>query len=123
MIIKKFSIFLIAIFIISCSSEKVEYPTTALIGKWDLRNALRDGKTTKVLNGAYLLFENDSILNSNIIGDTLNYNFNIEDNIIHQTGNHQLDYTIDVFSTDTLSLTALVNGAKFNLLFLKDTIN
>lgn len=107
------------ILLMSCEPELKQLDSDLLIGNWEMVYAERDGRRTRMLNGAYMSFRDSSTLESNILGDTILYAYGVVGNQITQTGATDMIYDIRNLSKDTLILNTQIRNSKFIFHLLK----
>lgn len=108
-------------FLFSCKAEDKKLDPTDLLGHWELGDAERDGKRTRMLNGAYLQFDDSIQLETNIIGDTIVTTYTLIDQQIIQKGAMNISYDIIRLTNDTLLLKSEIMDSKFTFQFLKNS--
>lgn len=107
------------ILLASCGADKSSLTINDISGTWSIVSAKRNGKTTRVLEGAYLSFLNDSLMNTNITGDTMDYKYTIKEQVIRQIGDPIIEYQLKSLQGDSLILNSIINDSKYNFLFIK----
>lgn len=114
-----FLCFSMIILFASCGTDKSTLTFNDISGTWSIASAKRDGKITRVLEGAYLSFLNDSLMNTNITGDTTDYKYTIKEQVIRQVGDPIIEYQLESLQGDSLILNSIINDTKYNFLFVK----
>ncbi len=113
-----FSFFLMLIQ--SCNSDSgIQLETNDLEGKWDIIDAFRDGRRTQTLKKGYFEFKSDTILKTNILKDTFEYEYILNRNTINVDDLHQAKYTIKYLANDTLVLDTRLSKFDFRFVSIK----
>ena len=103
------------LFLLGCKSESVDN-TDQLIGRWDIREAKRNGQATESLDQLYFEFFQDGNMKTNILGADEEATYELDDNTIRQRESQlPIDYTIESISDTTLIMNATIN--RFNFRF------
>jgi hypothetical protein len=101
---KKWILFLLIYFYFSCEN-KVAVDSKQLVGKWMFTKALRDGKETKTLDSAYLVFNADNSINSNVFQAAENKSYSVKHDELSISGKEEsYKWQILDFHVDTLIL-------------------
>jgi hypothetical protein len=90
-----------------------------LEGSWVLSEALREGKTTLALQGAYFVFEGNEV-ETNFPVQGLENRFDLRANSLYIYGNPPLEFTIESYDGKDLLLTTEIQGISFSLIFNKN---
>ena len=85
-----------------------------LIGKWDLREAKRNGEVTETLSGMFFEFRAPDTLINNMLGGYSVYQFVFDDQKISQTGSFETVYDVLSFSDTSLVISTYIQGHTFN---------
>ena len=102
----------------SCTEEK-KISNEDIIGRWEVHNCERAGKTTQTLNGAYFEFMPDNKLATNILGDGVMTGYNLyNDEIVQQSG-EKVRYKIEDLSDSKMTLSAKIREVDFVLDLIK----
>jgi hypothetical protein len=102
---------------LSCS-EPGKISMQNLEGPWVLSEALREGKTTLALQGAYFVFEGNAV-ETNFPVQGLENRFELSANSLYIYGNPPLEFTIESYDGKDLLLTTEIQGISFSLVFNK----
>jgi len=106
-----FSIF----FLFGCEGESVDN-SDLLIGRWDIREAKRNGQATESLDQLYFEFFQDGNMKTNILGADEDATYELKDNTIRQRESQMpIDYTVETISDTSLIMSATIN--RFNFRF------
>ncbi len=111
-------IFIFWITLLASCSQPAPIDSSLLSGKWKLLEATRSGQKSRSLEGAYLNFLKDSV-QSNILGDTALYSYQLDQRTINQKSNPEIKYLIEDINQDSLVLTSTIMEIDFTFLFLK----
>lgn len=116
--------FILLIILVACSGEKA-VKESDLLGKWNFKKALRNGKETKTLQEAYFLFRADSTVISNLFDEQEQNTFKIVDNKLKIDGSNALDLEIAKFDNDTMDLKGILGpfDMEFRLVRSLDTLS
>ncbi len=111
------------ILVLSCKNDKVEKNFLNVEGRWEMYEAYRNDVETNTLEDGYFLFQ-DSILETNIIGSPITGPFSVGDKSFTHKSDLPVTYDVAYFNNDTLHLTTLIQGFKFDFMLHKvmDTI-
>jgi len=112
---------LLVIGIFSCTEEpKKNEPTKdSLIGKWELKEAFTNNKSTQRLEGAYLEFNEDGSMSTNILGSEEKGSFEMKKNIVTQKTSREVKYQIEKVEPNDLTLEMDLASRKFQLVLTK----
>jgi hypothetical protein len=101
------------ILICGCTNEpKVD--NTLLIGNWEIVKAIRNGKETKTLNGAFFNFnKGGKVMEYNLLGQTQKDSINISNLTISQLTGEKVEYKIVALSDTSLILRTNLRGTGF----------
>lgn len=97
-------------------SDSAQAQVNQLLGRWELQQAVRSGKPTESLDGAYFEFFEEGKLVSNLGGsrEELEYELNGE-TILQRGGRMQADYNIVELGDSVLVLQMTLNNIPFTL--------
>lgn len=113
---KLLSLLVILVLVIACKPEVVKVNKKQLHGFWELTQAHRNGKATDLLKGGYFYFGSTGKMATNIKGDTLNENYNLEGDLIRTLGPENMTFKINYISKDTLKLTSKIGKSNFDFM-------
>ena len=101
--------------ILSCKSDNIA-PVAAenIQGHWEVIDALRNKRQTKLLNRAYLIIT-DSTLNTNIPPNDGELNYSYGSNQLRLSDAERTNYRITSYLGDTMSLSTEIKGFDFEL--------
>ncbi|MBX2871122.1 MAG: hypothetical protein KTR30_03455 [Saprospiraceae bacterium] len=103
------------LFLFGCKSETVDN-TDQLIGRWDIREAKRNGQATESLDQLYFEFFQDGNMKTNILGADEEATYELDSKVIRQRESQMpIDYTIESISDTSLIMNATIN--RFNFRF------
>lgn len=103
------------LFLLGCKGESVDN-TDQLIGRWDIREAKRNGQATESLDQLYFEFFQDGNMKTNILGADEEATYELDNNTIRQRESQMpIDYTIETISDTSLIMNATIN--RFNFRF------
>lgn len=103
------------LFVLGCKSEPVNN-TDQLIGRWDIREAKRNGQATESLDQLYFEFFQDGNMKTNILGADEEATYELDNKTIRQRESQMpIDYTIESISDTSLIMNATIN--RFNFRF------
>ena len=126
-VILSFCFLIVGITYLQSCKEPVESIDTSLLpGKWFIVNAKRNAKPTTTLNEAYFVFNNNSTMYTNFMGEEMEGAYQIEGNVISQeTPTHEgdLSYKILSLSKDSLILSSEIMDHKFEFYLLNDRLD
>ena len=103
-------------FLLSACGNDSDIETSDLVGRWDIREAYRDGKSTDTMVGMYFEFSEDGQLKTNMTGADESYSFEISgDDIRQREGTIETDYTIESLLEEELIITTTLQGKHFRI--------
>ena len=109
------TLFFSILFLFGCKGESVDN-TDTLIGRWDIREARRNGQATESLDQLYFEFFEDGNMKTNILGADEEATYELDDNTIRQRDSQMpIDYTIETLSDTSLIMSTTIN--RFNFRF------
>ncbi len=101
------------LFLLGCNSESVDN-TDQLIGRWDIREARRNGQATESLDQLYFEFFQDGNMKTNILGADEEATYELDSKTIRQRESQMpIDYTIESISDTSLIMNATINRYNF----------
>lgn len=101
----------------SCNNDDIQN-TDLLLGRWDIREALRSGRPTESLDNLFFEFFEEGKMRTNITGSTVDGSYEIDGDQLKQRGGPlETNYTIQALTDTALVLTALINKLDFRLEF------
>lgn len=87
-----------------------------LLGRWDIRQGLRNGRATESLDQLFFVFYEEGRMQTNITGSPADANYELaEDQILQRGGPMEIDYTIQSLTDSLLILTTSINNYDFRL--------
>ena len=110
----------------SCKEPAEPVDISLLEGKWLIVNAKRNAKPTTTLNEAYFVFNNNSTMHTNFMGEEIEGSYHISGNVINQeTPTHEgdLSYEILSLSRDSLILSSEIMNHKFEFYLLNGRLD
>ena len=109
--------------IIGCKSDNAllkEITTEDLVGEWEIYRAVRNGKVTKSLESANIVFQADNLVSSNLFATTNSLNFTYDKGTIRVSGDPNLEVlNIKTLQNDTLILSAKMKVFEMEFYFAK----
>lgn len=109
------TLFFSFLFLLGCKGESVSN-TDQLIGRWDIREARRNGQATESLDQLYFEFFQDGNMKTNILGADEEATYELDNKTIRQRESQMpIDYTIESISDTSLIMNATIN--RFNFRF------
>ncbi len=100
----------------SACGKDSDIDTTDLLGRWDIREAYRDGKSTDTMVGMYFEFSEDGQLTTNMTGADESYRFELSgDEIRQREGTIEADYKIESLLESELVITTSLQGKHFRM--------
>jgi hypothetical protein len=96
------------------SEEKSEFSIEKLSGHWELVEAKRDGKFTRVLDNTYFIFTKDSIL-TNFPSKEGRYSFQVIENEIVTEEQSPTFYKVHNIYQDTMEFSVNLQGYLFEV--------
>lgn len=115
--------YLLSLFVVfamvSCQSDSANFAPDTLKGKWNIEQAFRDGKETQTLKKGYFEFSDEQKLKTNILRDTLFYNYVLKGSKIKVDDTHKISYTVSKLIADTLILETKIRKFDFRIILLK----
>ncbi len=109
-----------ALLVIGCKEEpKPEINVNLLVGEWDIEEAFRNGKKTRLLQNTFFTFDSDSTLASNLInnGDEVIYRMDRNDIVLDPKFDCYL--AVDSISQESLILKGKIQEQRFKLELIK----
>ncbi len=105
----------------SCTSDTKEFSETDILGKWVVKEAMRNGQNTNVLNGFYFDFQEGGKLSSNFNrkSEDQEYTFELKDGKIIRKGGEAIDIEFDMPTDSEMHLDTKLAGASFKLILNK----
>ncbi|HMQ62558.1 MAG TPA: hypothetical protein PKE06_17905 [Flavilitoribacter sp.] len=102
-----------------CGSEAKELDAADLIGRWDVREALRNGQPTGTLDQLYFEFFEDGTMRTNL-PNMESATYVVEGNLIKQRESPiQTDYTIESLTDTAMVLTTTISNYPFRFTMSK----
>ncbi|MEM1321808.1 MAG: hypothetical protein AAGG75_16230 [Bacteroidota bacterium] len=85
----------------------------AIQGRWNVVQASRNDKPTETLEGAFFDFKSGGRMLTNILGEEQEMDYQLNENVINQSGSQQLKYTIERHTGNAMTLTMTMVGFNF----------
>ncbi len=98
----------------ACNTDAV-IQTEYLLGRWELRKALRNQKQTGNLDGTYFSFKENGTVETNLTGMDETSDFELKKKEILQKSAQPLVYQVKSFSDSALVLVTTMRGIEFEL--------
>jgi len=105
----------------SCVEEekKPTLDTTLIMGKWVLTKATLDKRKTNRLDSAYMVFQPDGVLETNILGSDEKGTYEIKESNLTQKTGKTLEHKIEKLVSDSLIMNFKFNEKQFRVLLQK----
>lgn len=105
----------------SCVEEEKapKLDTSLIMGKWILTKATIDKRKTPRLDSAYMIFQPEGIIETNIMGSDESGTYSITDDILTQKTGKTLNHQIEKLVADSLIMNFEFNKKKFRVLLRK----
>jgi len=108
------------LFILSCRQSSSINPE-GLYGKWDIVQAVRNGKETPYLRGGYFIIEPNGSMTVNITGSDEKGPYTLKDNTL--SINHEKDFIIESLQNDSMAIRYIMNANSTFLFYLNKSVN
>jgi hypothetical protein len=106
-------------FLLACqsdSSSSADVSAADLVGRWEIREATRSGQPTETLNGAFMQFEADGNMASNLVGTNESLQYELNGSILIQRGGRMdLDFTVESITDSVLILSMTMRDTPFKM--------
>lgn len=107
---------LLFVTVFSACGDDAAVQSSELVGRWEIKEAFRDGKATDTMEGMYFEFSEDGQLVTNMTGAAETYSFELDgDEIEQRNGTIETDYTIETLEEAQLVLTTTLRGKVFRM--------
>ncbi len=120
---KLFKVFFPALFLImalACGNDSnANAESNLILGRWELKEAKRNGAITESLEGAYFDFKGEGKLRTNLLGHDEANTYEIKDGKLFQKGKQNITYDIDQLDDKNLVISMKMRGQTFNLTLAK----
>lgn len=100
--------------VLGCKSGKNKINEEILEGKWMIYDATRNGRQTTTLKDGYMIFSDDNILETNILGDVTRSNFQYNGNHLVSSSPFQYDFIVISLTADSLHLNGKMKAFDMN---------
>ena len=100
--------------LISCDPSDTRATNLPLSGYWEIVEASRDGRSTLTLEKAFIHFQSDSVLSTNLLRKEVSSSYERIDNKIIQENPERIEYDISYMTEDSLRLKSIIRGYNFN---------
>lgn len=106
---------------LSCTNEPKpnEPQITSLHGKWELKEAFTNNKPTQRLDGAFLQFNEDGTMVTNILGMPEIGSYEMNKSTIVQNTGREVKYKIEKLEANELSVVMNLASKKFQIKLAK----
>lgn len=109
------TLFFSILFLLGCEGDSLDNKDL-LIGRWDIREAKRNGQATESLDQLYFEFFQDGNMKTNILGADEDATYELKEKTIRQRDSQMpIDYTVETISDTSLIMSATIN--RFNFRF------
>lgn len=103
----------------ACGEDDIQN-TDLILGRWDIKEALRSGRPTESLDQLFFEFFEEGKMRTNITGSVTDGSYEIDGGQLLQRGVPlETDYTIQTLTDSVLVLTAAINRYDFRLQFTR----
>ncbi len=103
---------------LSCNFDSSQKSKDMIIGEWQLFNATRNGKSTKILEGTQYKYDRKGIMSSNLFQNQA-LSYSLKDKQIMQKGDTEVVYDIKKLTTDSLTIGAKIGKYQYTMMFTK----
>lgn len=111
-----FTLGLFFVVLLTACGNDGDFQLSDLTGRWDIREAYRDGKATDTMIGMYYEFSEDGKLKTNMTGADEEYQFELSgDEIRQREGTIETDYKIESLLDKELIITTTLQGKYFRI--------
>ncbi len=108
--------------ILSCKPDEPK-SDISLKGKWNIHEALRNGKVTKTLKGGYFVYESDTSFSTNIFGEDNIFIFKMIGNkLITTSGQPELRLKLSTTHPDSMVLSGRIKYFNMEFRLVRDTV-
>lgn len=114
-------LFYLNLFLMACQDDRAKISTQDLLGKFEIIEAKRNGEVTRLLSGGYFEFQNDTIMSTNIKGDTIKHLYQLKGHNLSTSGKDPMDFKLRMHSKDTIILKSKIGKSDFEFLTIKST--
>ena len=97
-----------------CKSGDQKGDNEILEGKWMIYDATRNGRQTTTLKDGYMIFSEDNILETNILGDVTRSSFQHNGNHLVSSSPFQYDFNVISLTSDSLHLNGKMKAFDMN---------
>ena len=98
----------------SCTSDNGMHEED-LVGKWQVVQAQRNGKSTELVNGATFVFDEKGIMKTDITGAEDAGSFTLNEPVLTYHGKKDVLYTLNKLTQDSMQLAVDLQGLNFVL--------
>ena len=115
--IKHIGLACILILPVACTDSKTTQNEQLILGRWELVQAVRNGKPTDSMNGIFFEFKEEGKMTSNfnLAVEERQLQYTIDKNLLDQIGEENLKYIIEKLTNSELILTTNYQGLEFQL--------
>jgi len=101
----------------SCADSETAKNEEMILGRWELKQAVRNGKMTDALKGIFFDFKEEGkmVSNFNFNAEEQALDYTINKKVLAQKGTENLTYAIEKISTTELILSTEYKKFKFEL--------
>lgn len=111
--------------LVSCKNENQKTADNAelIIGRWDIQDAKRNGRTTESLAELYFEFFEDGSMRTNLTGASEKCKFEIDNDKLYQRESKMdADYLIEELTDSSLVISTELRGSSFQFLLNKSIL-
>ena len=101
------------------ATEKIEIKLTDIEGQWNVTKAIRGGRPTESLDGAFFTFTADGALTTNLLGDTVTVPFQLRKDTILQQSNIPTAYIIQELEGPAMLMNTTLRSTPFQFFLEK----
>ena len=118
--LKLFCHIIVLCFIIIACIDQEEKLKNSLQGDWIVVTAKRNNRETRTLKDAFFRFLPAGVMETNILGDSTQYSFDLIDSEIIQNSEPEIKYQIHDLRGDTIHLKSKIRNYNFDFIAVKD---
>jgi len=109
-----------SIFMVGCKPEKQDDYAEKILGRWEIREGLRNGEATESLSGLFFEFQAGGAMRTNLSGAEETAAYELKENqILQRQSQIEADYTIEEITDSTLTLSTKLRSYNFRFMLGK----
>lgn len=110
----------VAFVMMQCTTDAA-VSTTDLEGRWNIKEAMRDGQPTETMTGMYFVFDAEGNLTNNMLGEEIAFTYELDGKKILQRGGPlAVDYSIVQLEGNELILTTELRNSPFRIVLTRE---